>query len=88
MYHLSLGRLVQISLEQLFSIFSYTRKGMQDLQKDLGLFGFFVALGRSTRTYLASRGVGDSDESLASLLRYFFSYLQSRSTCKSFLFLD
>lgn len=43
---------------------------MQDLQKDLGLFGFFVALGRSTRAYLASRGVGDSEESLASLLRY------------------
>lgn len=47
---------------------------MQDLQKDLGLFGFFVALGRSTRAYLASRGVGDSEESLASLLRYSFFY--------------
>ncbi|KAG0625720.1 hypothetical protein M758_2G075900 [Ceratodon purpureus] len=44
--------------------------GIEDLQKDLGLFGFFVALGRSTRAYLASRGVGDSEESLASLLRY------------------
>uniref|UniRef100_A0A7I4AQ44 Letm1 RBD domain-containing protein n=1 Tax=Physcomitrium patens TaxID=3218 RepID=A0A7I4AQ44_PHYPA len=45
-------------------------EGIEDLQQDLGLFGFFVALGRSTRAYLASRGVGDSEESLASLLRY------------------
>lgn len=58
-----------------FSISSHPRKGMQDLQKDLGLFGFFVALGRSTRVYLASRGVEDSEESLASLLRYLSSYL-------------
>jgi hypothetical protein len=57
---------------------------MQDLQKDLGLLGFFVALGRSTRAYLASRGVGDSEESLASLLRYLSIHLQSTwSTCKS-----
>ena len=46
---------------------------MQDLQKDLGLFGFFVAFGRSTRSYLASRGVGDSEVALSSLLRYFVS---------------
>lgn len=67
----------------LFSIFPYLRKRMQDLQ-DLGLFGFFVALGRSTRAFLASRGVGDSEESLASLLRYLTLYLLlSWTTCKS-----
>jgi hypothetical protein len=42
---------------------------LQVLEKDLAVFGFFATLGRSTRTYLASKGVSDSEESLASLLR-------------------
>lgn len=61
---------LMLMLEQVPYFLSYLKKGVQDLQQDLGLFGFFVALGRSTRAYLASRGVGDSEESLASLLRY------------------
>jgi hypothetical protein len=45
---------------------------MQVLEKDLAVFGFFVALGRRTRAYLASRGVGDAEDAIASLLRYDF----------------
>lgn len=66
----SFGVRLMLMLEQVPYFLSYLKKGVQDLQQDLGLFGFFVALGRSTRAYLASRGVGDSEESLASLLRY------------------
>ena len=42
---------------------------MQVLERDLAVFGFFATLGRSTRAYLAAKGVSDSEESLSSLLR-------------------
>lgn len=42
---------------------------VQVLERDLAVFGFFATLGRSTRAYLAAKGVPDSEESLASLLR-------------------
>lgn len=57
------------------------------LEKDLATFGFFVALGRSTRAYLAGKGVGDSEESLASLLRFclihttYINFLRLSSLC-------
>ncbi|KAG0557311.1 hypothetical protein KC19_11G119200 [Ceratodon purpureus] len=47
-----------------------SRDTVEVLEKDLAVFGFFATLGRSTRAYLASKGVSDSEESLASLLRY------------------
>jgi hypothetical protein len=43
--------------------------GMQVLERDLAMFGFFAALGRSTSAYLAAKGVRDSEESISSLLR-------------------
>ena len=42
---------------------------MQVFERDLAVFGFFATLGRSTRAYLAAKGVSDSEESLSSLLR-------------------
>eukprot|EP00897_Mesotaenium_endlicherianum_P007910 jgi/Mesen1/7147/ME000037S06505 len=39
------------------------------LEGDLAVFGFFAALGRSTRAFLAAKGV-EPDEAAATLLRY------------------
>jgi hypothetical protein len=40
------------------------------LKSDLAIFGFFVALGRSTRLFLTSKGASE-DEAMGGLLRYF-----------------
>ncbi|GAQ91745.1 Putative LETM1-like protein [Klebsormidium nitens] len=40
------------------------------LKTDLAIFGFFVALGRSTRLFLSAKGAAE-DEAMGGLLRYF-----------------
>jgi hypothetical protein len=62
------------------------------LERDLAMFGFFAALGRSTSAYLAAKGVRDSEESISSLLRYleggsvlFYAQLASVSTYQLFI---
>ena len=43
---------------------------LQVLEKDLAIFGFFIALGRSTQGYLSSNGLTDLDDSLNGIVRY------------------
>lgn len=48
---------------------------MQVLEKDLAIFGFFIALGRSTRSFLLSNGFNTLDEQVEDFLRYSFCYM-------------
>lgn len=43
---------------------------MQVLEKDLAIFGFFIALGRSTQSFLSANGFDLVDDSLGSFIRY------------------
>lgn len=43
---------------------------MQVLEKDLAIFGFFIALGRSTQSFLSANGFDVLDDSLGSFIRY------------------
>lgn len=43
---------------------------LQVLEKDLAIFGFFIALGRSTQGYLSSNSLTDLDDSLNGVVRY------------------
>ncbi|CAD6264426.1 unnamed protein product [Miscanthus lutarioriparius] len=47
-----------------------TSESIEVLEKDLAIFGFFIALGRSTQGYLSSKGLTDLDDSLNGILRY------------------
>lgn len=47
-----------------------TSESIEVLEKDLAIFGFFIALGRSTQGYLSSKGLTDLDDSLNGLVRY------------------
>jgi hypothetical protein len=42
---------------------------MQVLEKDLAIFGFFIALGRSTRSYLLSNGFNSLDDPVEDFIR-------------------
>ena len=43
---------------------------LQVLERDLAIFGFFIALGRRTQSYLDANNTDMLDESLESFLRY------------------
>lgn len=43
---------------------------MQVLEKDLAIFGFFIALGRSTRSFLLANGFDTLDDPLEDFIRY------------------
>ncbi|KAJ1268910.1 hypothetical protein BS78_07G169500 [Paspalum vaginatum] len=47
-----------------------TSESIEILEKDLAIFGFFIALGRSTQGYLSSKGLTDLDDSLNGIVRY------------------
>ncbi|XP_074589370.1 uncharacterized protein LOC141845213 isoform X2 [Curcuma longa] len=47
-----------------------TCESIEVLEKDLAIFGFFIALGRSTQSFLSSNGVEVSDEQIESIIRY------------------
>ncbi|CAO2162971.1 unnamed protein product [Urochloa humidicola] len=47
-----------------------TSESIEVLEKDLAIFGFFIALGRSTQGYLSSNGLTDLDDSLNGIVRY------------------
>ncbi|XP_068659141.1 uncharacterized protein [Aristolochia californica] len=47
-----------------------TCESIEVLEKDLAIFGFFIALGRSTQTYLSANGFGVMDEPLESFVSY------------------
>ncbi|KAM3190426.1 hypothetical protein ACQJBY_068513 [Aegilops geniculata] len=47
-----------------------TSETIEVLEKDLAIFGFFIALGRSTQVYLSSKSHADSNDSINSIVRY------------------
>lgn len=62
------------------------------LERDLAVFGFFAYLGRRTWNFLSARKIVDSDEQLASMLRYliggsilFYPQLASLNTYQLFI---
>jgi len=48
---------------------------VQVLEKDLAIFGFFIALGRSTRTFLLANGFDSPDDPIEDFIRYCFYYV-------------
>ncbi|KAI5425391.1 uncharacterized protein LOC127125609 isoform X2 [Lathyrus oleraceus] len=47
-----------------------TSESIEVLEKDLAIFGFFIALGRSTRSFLLSNGFNTLDEQVEDFLRH------------------
>ncbi|KAG6604333.1 Mitochondrial proton/calcium exchanger protein, partial [Cucurbita argyrosperma subsp. sororia] len=47
-----------------------TSESIEVLEKDLAIFGFFIALGRSTQSFLSANGFEVLDDSLGSFIRY------------------
>ncbi|XP_028795534.1 uncharacterized protein LOC114751038 isoform X2 [Neltuma alba] len=47
-----------------------TSESIEVLEKDLAIFGFFVALGRSTRSFLSANGFDTPDDSVDDYIRY------------------
>ncbi|XP_010235233.1 uncharacterized protein LOC100844293 isoform X3 [Brachypodium distachyon] len=47
-----------------------TSESIEVLEKDLAIFGFFIALGRSTQVYLSSKRITDSNDSINGVVRY------------------
>ncbi|XP_078156703.1 uncharacterized protein LOC144552595 isoform X1 [Carex rostrata] len=58
-----------ISREKIWSRLT-TCESIEVLEKDLAIFGFFIALGRSTQSYLSSNGFTVVDDSLDGIIRY------------------
>ncbi|KAL9238881.1 hypothetical protein vseg_013252 [Gypsophila vaccaria] len=50
-----------------------TSESIEVLERDLAIFGFFIALGRSTRSFLAANGYDKIDEPVEGFIRYFVS---------------
>lgn len=47
-----------------------TCESIEVLERDLAIFGFFIALGRSTQSFLSANGFGSVDEPFEELIRY------------------
>lgn len=47
---------------------------VQVLEKDLAVFGFFIALGRSTRSFLLANGFDTLDDPIEDFIRYNLLY--------------
>lgn len=47
-----------------------TSESIEVLEKDLAIFGFFIALGRSTKAFLSENGFDTLDEPIEELIRY------------------
>lgn len=45
---------------------------LQVLERDLAIFGFFVALGRSTKSFLSASGFDVIDDPIDGYIRYSF----------------
>lgn len=48
---------------------------VQVLEKDLAIFGFFIALGRSTRSFLLANGFRTLDDPIEDFIRCYFCYI-------------
>ncbi|CAH9063660.1 unnamed protein product, partial [Cuscuta europaea] len=47
-----------------------TSESIEVLEKDLAIFGFFIALGRTTQSFVSANGFDSLDESIEELIRY------------------
>ncbi|KAL3536071.1 hypothetical protein ACH5RR_004532 [Cinchona calisaya] len=47
-----------------------TSESIEVLERDLAIFGFFIALGRSTQSFLSANGFDSVDEPIEGLIRY------------------
>lgn len=47
-----------------------TSESIEVLEKDLAIFGFFIALGRSTQSFLSANGVSITGDSIEGIIRY------------------
>eukprot|EP00257_Ricinus_communis_P022061 XP_015581689.1 uncharacterized protein LOC8269720 [Ricinus communis] len=47
-----------------------TSESIEVLEKDLAIFGFFIALGRSTQSYLSANGFNVIDDPIEAFIRY------------------
>ncbi|XP_064985204.1 uncharacterized protein LOC135583914 isoform X1 [Musa acuminata AAA Group] len=47
-----------------------TCESIEVLEKDLAIFGFFIALGRSTQSFLSSNDINMSNEQIEGIIRY------------------
>ncbi|GAB2300732.1 hypothetical protein Dimus_034769 [Dionaea muscipula] len=65
-----------------------TSESIEVLEKDLAIFGFFVALGRSTQSFLAANGIDKIDEPIEGFIRYLIGgivlYYPQLSTISSY----
>lgn len=52
--------------------FSKVENFFQVLEKDLAIFGFFIALGRSTQYFLSENGFSSTEEPVEEIIRYSF----------------
>lgn len=80
-----------ISRERIWSRLT-TYESIEVLERDLAIFGFFIALGRRTQSYLDANNTDILDESLVRFLRYlvggsilFYPQLASVSTYQIFV---
>ncbi|KAL6559163.1 hypothetical protein OROHE_006532 [Orobanche hederae] len=58
-----------ISRERIWSRLT-TSESIEVLERDLTIFGFFIALGRSTQSYLFANGLGTMDGPIEGFIRY------------------
>lgn len=54
---------------KLFFLFFFFSVVLQVLERDLAVFGFFIALGRSTQSFLFANGFENMDEPIEGLIR-------------------
>ena len=57
------------------------------MEKDLAIFGFFIALGRSTRSFLLSNGFDTLDDPVEDFIRYNLCYMISVSLQSVLIFM-
>ena len=68
-----------------------TSESIEVLEKDLAVFGFFIALGRSTRSFLLTNGFDTLDDPIEDFIRYLIGgsilYYPQLSSISSYQFL-
>lgn len=58
---------IDIQCQLIFNVNS-----QQVLERDLAIFGFFIALGRSTKSFLSASGYDVIDDPIEGFIRYIF----------------
>lgn len=60
-----------LKLFRYVNLFLFLNATLQVLERDLAVFGIFVALGRSTKSFLAANGFDKIPEPIEGFIRYF-----------------